>query len=603
MCGIVGYIGKNDSLNILLNGLSKLEYRGYDSAGIAVIMEKDIKIEKSKGKLANLKEKLVNNHIKSNIGIGHTRWATHGAPSDINAHPHFSHNNKLAIIHNGIIENYLVLKKELQEKGYEFISETDSEIIANLLHYYDNKNFLISIKKTIKRIEGSYALGIIHKDYPNTLFAVKNESPLIIGIADNEYFIASDVPAILEYTNNIYYLENKEIATLNNETGVTFYNGDLKPIQKNISKITWSTEAAEKQGYKHFMLKEIFEQPNAISNTINPRIKNNLPTLDIKITKEQLKKINKVYVVACGTSYYAGLNAKPLIEQLVGINTEIDIASEFRYRSPLVDEKSLVIIISQSGETADTLAALRLAKEKGARVISIVNVVGSSIARESDEVIYTWAGPEIAVASTKAFTTQLSIIYLLTIKLGLISKKISKLEAIDLITELKRLPHKVSQILEKASHIKGIAKLFYKDNDAYFIGRGMDYYTALEGALKLKEISYIHAECYAAGELKHGTIALIEDNTLVVAICTVDELLPKMISNIKEVESRGAKTLVITNQDEEIGDYNIFIPKTDPYFLSILSVIPLQLFAYYTADLKKCDVDKPKNLAKSVTVE
>ncbi len=602
MCGIIGYIGKQNAPNILLKGLSKLEYRGYDSSGIAIISKNDINIIKSKGKLINLKEKLKNNKINSKLGIGHTRWATHGVPSDINAHPHLSQNKQIAIVHNGIIENYLSLKEELELKGYHFISDTDSEIIANMLEYYKEENFLNTINKTISRLEGSYALLIINKDDPNKLFAIRNESPLIIGINNEEYFIASDIPAILEWTKNIYYLNNKEVAILK-VNSINFFNNKKEAVIKKISKITWDYEVAKKNGYEHFMLKEIFEQPNAVKDTIKLRIKNGLPNLDIKLTEKYLNVIDKIYIVACGTAYHAGLNAKNLIENLIGINAEADIASEFRYRNPLINKKTLVIILSQSGETADTLAALRLAKEKGAKVISIVNVVGSSIARESDEVIYTWAGPEIAVASTKAFTTQLSVIYLLVIQLALLTKKIAEKEAKSLIKEVKSIPKKIESILKEKSKIKEIAKFFYHDKDAYYIGRGRDYYIAMEGSLKLKEISYIHAEAYAAGELKHGTIALIEDNTLVVAVCSIEKLLPKMISNIKEIEARGAKTLVITNSKEKIGTYNFIIPEINNYFTSILTVIPLQLLAYYIANYKKIDLDKPKNLAKSVTVE
>ncbi|MDD2490012.1 MAG: glutamine--fructose-6-phosphate transaminase (isomerizing) [Bacilli bacterium] len=602
MCGIIGYIGSKQALNILISGLSKLEYRGYDSAGIGIITNHKIKIIKNKGELTNLINKLGDQKITGNLGIGHTRWATHGAPSSLNAHPHISQNGKIAIIHNGIIENYLSLKKELESKGYKFKTETDSEVIANLLEYYQHSNFLISIQKTVKRLKGSFALGIINENYPDTLYAVRNESPLIVGTTSNEQFIASDIPAIINWTKEIYYLDNLEIAVLT-KNQIKFYNIKLQEIQKYLSKITWDNEEAAKHGYKHFMIKEIFEQRKAIANTINPRIKNNMPLLDINITKQELNNVNKIYVIACGTSYYAGLNAKPLMEQLLNITTEVDLASEFRYRQPLIDNNSLVIIISQSGETADTLAALRLAKEKNAKTIAIVNVVGSTIAREADQTIYTWAGPEIAVASTKAYTTQLAIIYLLTIKLANLKGKVKKKELINLVKTLQLIPDQVNEILTQNEKIRALANEFYKEQDIYFIGRNIDYYTALEGALKLKEISYIHAEAYAAGELKHGTIALIEEGTLVVSLCTNKELYPKMINNIKEITARGAKTLVITNNKDEVGDYHIFIPPTNPYFNSILSVIPLQLFAYHMANNRNCNIDKPKNLAKSVTVE
>lgn len=599
MCGIIGYIGKKPALKILINGLSKLEYRGYDSAGVAVLHNKEINIVKSKGKLENLIKKIDNQELSVNLGIGHTRWATHGEPSDINAHPHFNEDGTIAVVHNGIIENYLSLKTELVKEGYTFKSETDSEVIAHLLDLYKEEDFLKTIKKTIDRLDGSYALGIINKDYPNTLFAVRNESPLIIGKGEKESFIASDVPAILEYTNKVYYIENKEIVKLE-DNNITFYDPNLNIIKNELSTIKWNIEDASKTGYKHFMIKEIMEQPKVIADTIKVHLKKGIPDITFGF---DLSKISRVYIVACGTAYHAGLNAKYMIEKMVGLPTEVDIASEFRYKEPLVDKNTLVIIISQSGETADTLAALRLSKELGAKVISVVNVVGSSIARESDNVIYTWAGPEIAVASTKAYTTQLTTLYLLVIKMALDLNKISKDVVEYFITELKMIPNKIQTILDNKEEIEKLAKMFYKENDSYYIGRGLDYYASMEGALKLKEISYIHAESYAAGELKHGTIALIEQDTLVVSICTNETLESKMISNIKEVITRGAKTIVVSNKNIGIGDYHIIIPDTNPYFKTILTIIPLQLFAYYMADCRGCDVDKPKNLAKSVTVE
>ncbi len=599
MCGIIGYTGKKPALKILINGLSKLEYRGYDSAGIALVGDKKITITKSRGKLENLIKKIGEKEYSSTLGIGHTRWATHGEPSDVNAHPHFNMDKTISVVHNGIIENYLSLKEELIKKGYIFRSETDSEVIVHLLDLYNENDFLLTIKKTIERLDGSYALGIVNSNYPNTLFAVRNESPLVVGISKAESFIASDVPAILEYTNSVCYLENKEIVKLEG-SNTTFYDCNLNEIKHKISTIDWNIDAATKMGYKHFMLKEMMEQPKVIGDTIKVHLKKGLPDIDLNFN---LSKISKIYVVGCGTAYHAGLNAKYMIEKMLKINTEVEIASEFRYKEPLIDSNTLVIIISQSGETADTLAALRLSKQNGAKVVSIVNVVGSSIARESDNVIYTWAGPEIAVASTKAFTTQLLIIYLLIIKMALDLHSITKDEAQYYITELKMIPNKIASILDKKDDVKNLAKLFYKNNNAYYLGRGLDYYTVLEGALKLKEISYIHAEAYAAGELKHGAIALIEQDTLVVALCTNDDLEAKMISNIKEVITRGAKTIILANHDIGIGDYKILLPEIHPYFKTILTIIPLQLFAYYMADYKKCDVDKPKNLAKSVTVE
>ncbi|MDD2203468.1 MAG: glutamine--fructose-6-phosphate transaminase (isomerizing) [Bacilli bacterium] len=599
MCGIIGYTGEKPALKILINGLSKLEYRGYDSAGIALVGDKKITITKSRGKLENLIKKIGEKEYSSTLGIGHTRWATHGEPSDVNAHPHFNMDKTISVVHNGIIENYLSLKEELIKKGYIFRSETDSEVIVHLLDLYNENDFLLTIKKTIERLDGSYALGIVNSNYPNTLFAVRNESPLVVGISKAESFIASDVPAILEYTNSVCYLENKEIVKLEG-SNTTFYDCNLNEIKHKISTIDWNIDAATKMGYKHFMLKEMMEQPKVIGDTIKVHLKKGLPDIDLNFN---LSKISKIYVVGCGTAYHAGLNAKYMIEKMLKINTEVEIASEFRYKEPLIDSNTLVIIISQSGETADTLAALRLSKQNGAKVVSIVNVVGSSIARESDNVIYTWAGPEIAVASTKAFTTQLLIIYLLIIKMALDLHSITKDEAQYYITELKMIPNKIASILDKKDDVKNLAKLFYKNNNAYYLGRGLDYYTVLEGALKLKEISYIHAEAYAAGELKHGAIALIEQDTLVVALCTNDNLEAKMISNIKEVITRGAKTIILANHDIGIGDYKILLPEIHPYFKTILTIIPLQLFAYYMADYKKCDVDKPKNLAKSVTVE
>ena len=599
MCGIIGYTGKRQALKILLNGLSKLEYRGYDSSGIALLDNCDIKIEKSIGKLEKLINRLENTILDSTLGIGHTRWATHGEPTVANAHPHFNKKQTIAVVHNGIIENYVSLKEELIENGYEFISETDSEVIAHLLDYYLEEDFLKTIKKVIDRLEGSYALGIINSSIKDTLFAVRNESPLIVGIGDDESFVASDVPAILEYTNKIYYLDNKNIATLNKDN-ITFYDQCLNQIKKEVHTIKWSASKASKAGYEHFMLKEIMEQPEVIKNTINTHLKNGLPDIEFNF---DLNCISNIFFVGCGTAYNAGLNAKFLVEKMLGIKAFAEVASEFRYNEPLIDENSLVILLSQSGETADTIAALRLAKEKKAKVISIVNVVGSSIARESDNVIYTWAGPEIAVASTKAFTAQLAVIYLLLIKMALLRQKITIEEAHDYIKELKEIPNKVQSILDNQKQIKDLAKIFSKKEHAYYLGRGIDYYNAIEGALKLKEISYIHAEAYMAGELKHGTIALIEEGTLVVALCTNDLLEPKMISNIKEVITRGAEVIVISNNDLGIGDHNINVPITNPYFKNIINVIPLQLFAYYMAYYRKCDIDKPKNLAKSVTVE
>lgn len=599
MCGIIGYIGNREAVGIIINGLSKLEYRGYDSAGIALLSNNNINIIKSKGKLENLTDKIKNISFNSKGGIGHTRWATHGEPNDINSHPHFNSSKSIAVVHNGIIENYSSLKEELISKGYVFVSQTDSEVIAHLLDLYNEDDFLITIKKTIDCLKGSYALGIINALYDDTLFAVRNESPLVVGINKDEAFIASDVPAILEYTDKVCYINNNEIVKLTSNN-VTFYNSALEVISKKPDTIKWSVDAASKGGYEHFMLKEIMEQPKVIKDTIKTHLKGGLP--DIKFNFD-VNEINKIWIVACGTAYNSGLSVKHMIERIIKVPVEVDIASEFRYKEPLIDKNSLVIIISQSGETADTLAALRLSKDLDAKVLSIVNVVGSSIARESDSVIYTWAGPEIAVASTKAFTTQLVILYLIIIKMALDSHKINRDVADYYITEIKMIPNKIESILERSDELSSLAKKFYTASDAYYLGRGLDYYTVCEGALKLKEISYVHAEAYAAGELKHGTIALIEEGTLVIALSTNDELQNKMISNIKEVITRGASTIVFSNDELDIGEYNFIIPKIFEHFTTILNIIPLQLFAYYMAYYRKCDIDKPKNLAKSVTVE
>ena len=599
MCGIIGYIGNKEARKILLNGLSRLEYRGYDSAGIAVLEDKKLNIIKSIGRISNLELKVKNIKLASKIGIGHTRWATHGVPSDNNSHPHYNKDKTIAVVHNGIIENYQTLKADLISKGYIFNSETDSEVIAHLLDFNLEEDFLKTIKKTIDCLEGSYALGIINSKYPDTLYATRYDGPLLIGKGINESFIASDASAIIEYTKEVAYLNNKEIAVIK-DNNITIYDSNLNIIKPHFETLSWSIDEASKMGYKHFMLKEILEQPDIINKTLNSHLKNDLANIEFNF---DLKKISKIYIVACGTAYHAGLNVKHMIEKLLSINTIVEVASEFRYNEPLVDKNTLVIIISQSGETADTLAALRLSKELGAKVISIVNVVASSIARESNQVIYTWAGPEIAVASTKAFTTQLIVLYLLIIQMSLKTNKLTKKDAIELINELKSIPTKINNILDQKEDIKKIAHKTYKEKDVYFIGRGIDYYASLEASLKLKEISYIHADAYAAGELKHGSIALIKDNTLIIALCTNEYILPKMISNIKEVITRGAKTFIIANEDIEIGDYKIIIPETHNFFKTILSIITLQLYAYYTADHLGCDVDKPKNLAKSVTVE
>ena len=606
MCGIVGYIGNRNAVPILIEGLKKLEYRGYDSAGIAMVNSNELEVIKSKGRLAILENKLKKQKAESFIGIGHTRWATHGEPSDTNSHPHLSTSSNIAVVHNGIIENYLALKEFLQSKGFIFVSDTDTEVIAHLVEYFYQDDLLDAVIKVLERLEGSYALGVICKDNPEEFIAVRKDSPLIVGLGKCENFIASDIPAILEHTRNIYLLNDKEIVILNKDE-VKLFNIDKEEIKKEIYVVDWDVTAAEKGGYEHFMMKEMCEQPKVIKDTLNPRIKHGELNLEIDISKEELEKIEKIFIVACGTAYHAGMVGKYLIEKLARIPVEVDIASEFRYRDPVLNEKMMVIIISQSGETADTLAAMREAKRKGAKTISIVNVVGSSIARESDKVLYTWAGPEIAVASTKAYTTQLAAMYLIALDFALKKGHITEEQTKKIIEHLNQLPDKVEEILGDREKIQYFASQHYNAKDIFFLGRGLDYTVALEGSLKLKEISYIHSEAYAAGELKHGTIALIEEGTLVVALATQKQLYDKMISNIKEVKARGAVVLAVAQEGnreiQKVADFVLYIPETDDLLSSILTVIPLQLFAYYIAVEKGCDVDKPRNLAKSVTVE
>ena len=608
MCGIVGYIGDNQAAPILLEGLEKLEYRGYDSAGVAVFSENGIRVAKAKGRLRVLSELIEGGKaVAGTLGIGHTRWATHGAPSDVNSHPQTSEGGKFAVVHNGIIENYLYLKNHLMRRGVQFVSETDTEVVAQMLEYYDRGNILETIAKVISKVEGSYALGIISTEYPDRLFCVRKDSPLIIGVGAGENFIASDIPAILSHTRDIYRLKDNEIAVLTRDA-VEFFNPDAEPVEKTIEHIEWDIEAAEKGGYEHFMMKEICEQPKAVRDTIAPRIRSGRVVLDdITLTAEQLKSFTKICIVACGTAYHVGAVAKYAFEELLRIPVEVDVASEFRYRKPIIDERTLMIIISQSGETADTLAALREAKRAGCRVLSIVNVVGSTIANESDDVIYTWAGPEISVASTKAYSTQLAVIYLLTLYIG---EKLGRLSAEELdryIDELQQIPELIEKMLAHKENIQFFASRYFNAGDMYFIGRNVDYAASLEASLKLKEISYIHSEAYAAGELKHGPISLIEDGTLVIALATDGRLFDKMMSNIREVKARGAVVLGLATEDRteiaEQTDMVFYIPKISPFMLPSLSVIPMQLFAYYVASMKGCDIDKPRNLAKSVTVE
>ncbi|WP_394923864.1 glutamine--fructose-6-phosphate transaminase (isomerizing) [uncultured Robinsoniella sp.] len=608
MCGIVGYIGESQAAPILLDGLSKLEYRGYDSAGIAVYDGTSIEMKKSTGRLKILDELTHGGATMPGMaGIGHTRWATHGSPSDVNAHPHFNKDASIVVVHNGIIENYLKLKKKLQSKGYEFLSETDTEVIAHLLDYYYKGDPLEAITKIMHRVEGSYALGIMFKEHPGEIYAVRKDSPLIVGHSKDGNLIASDVPAVLKYTRNVYFIQNEEIAMLTKD-GMTFYNIDEEEIDKESTEIQWDISAAEKGGYEHFMLKEMYEQPKAVTDTLNPRIKGNEIVIEeLGMTEEEIKAIRKIYIIACGSAYHTGVTAKYVFEGLARIPVEVDLASEFRYRNPIFEPDTMAIIVSQSGETADSLAALREAKAHGIKVLGIVNVVGSSIAREADNVMYTWAGPEIAVATTKAYSTQLIAHYLLALKFAQVRGKVTDSQMEEYIRELKRLPAQIEMLLNNKEKIQRFANRYIAAKDVFFIGRGIDYAISLEGSLKLKEISYIHSEAYAAGELKHGTISLIEEGTLVAAVLTQEDLYKKMISNMQEVKTRGAFLLAVTNADhtdaEKTADYVIYIPKTNHYFANSLAIIPLQLFGYYVALGKGCDVDKPRNLAKSVTVE
>ena len=608
MCGIVGYIGNEQAAPVLLDGLAKLEYRGYDSAGLAVYDGNEIEIVKAKGRLQALRD-LTNDGdgLKGTLGIGHTRWATHGEPTVSNAHPHFNKEKTIAVVHNGIIENYQPLREKLISKGYTFNSETDTEVVAHLLDYYYEGNPLQAIETVMQRVQGSYALGILFKDFPDKMYAVRKDSPLIVGASKEGNFIASDVPAILKYTRDVYFIENREICELSRD-GIVFYNEDLETINKETKTIEWDIEAAEKGGYEHFMLKEIYEQPKAVLDTISPRIKGDKIVIDeLDMTEEEIKKLRRIYIVGCGSAYHVGVTGKYVIEKITRIPVEVDLASEFRYRNPILEKDSMVIIISQSGETADSLAALRKAQELGIKVLGIVNVVGSTIAREADNVLYTWAGPEISVATTKAYSTQLSALYLLAMQLADVRGVIPEEEYSDMLTELKNLPDKIQEILGDKERIQWFASKYANAKDVFFLGRGVDYATALEGSLKLKEISYIHSEAYAAGELKHGTISLIEDGILTVAVVTQPDLYEKMISNIVEVRTRGGYIFTLTNKGncvmEDTSDFTVYIPKTHPCFAPSLAVIPLQLFGYYVSVAKGLDVDKPRNLAKSVTVE
>lgn len=608
MCGIVGYIGDNQAAPIILDGLAKLEYRGYDSAGMAIFDGEKINITKAVGRLKVLEELTHGGEtMPGTIGVGHTRWATHGAPSDVNAHPHYNAGRTIAVVHNGIIENYLQLKKKLTDKGYVFQSDTDTEILAQMLDYYYRGNPLEAITKVMHRVEGSYALGIIFAEHPDEIFAVRKDSPLIVGQSKNGCFIASDVPAILKYTRQVYFVENEEVVRLRRDH-MHFYNVDEEEIGKEPTTIEWDANAAEKGGYEHFMLKEMYEQPKTVADTLSPRLRENDILIDeLNMTDDDIRAIRKIHIVACGSAYHAGVTGKYVIEGLARIPVEVDLASEFRYRNPILEEGAMVIVVSQSGETADTLAALRESKKRGFSVLGIVNVVGSSIAREADRVMYTWAGPEIAVATTKAYSAQLIAFYLLALKMGRVKGVISEEAFHGMIDEMKMLPDQIELLLNNKEKIQKFANRYVAAKDVFFIGRGIDYAISLEGSLKLKEISYIHSEAYAAGELKHGTISLIEDGTLVAAVSTQPQLYQKTISNMVEVKARGAFVLAVTcegnKEIEKAADYVIYIPETNPYFANSLAIIPLQLFGYYVAVGKGCDVDKPRNLAKSVTVE
>ncbi|EQI31370.1 glutamine--fructose-6-phosphate transaminase (isomerizing) [Clostridioides difficile] len=610
MCGIVGYLGSRKAAEVIVEGLSKLEYRGYDSAGVAVNSsnEKELNIRKFKGRLSVLAEDLEKNPIDGNLGIGHTRWATHGEPSDVNSHPHFNQAKTIAVVHNGIIENYMEIKEELISEGVKFESQTDTEVIAHLVDKYYEGNLLDAVYKTISKLRGAYALGVICKEHGNELVAVTKDSPLVVGVGEGENFIASDIPALLKYTRDVYFLENGEVVHLKDEN-VTVYDSNRNLVEKEVFHVTWDVEAASKGGYDYFMSKEIHEQPTGVRETLERRLDDNGNIIldSINISREDLEKINKVYIVACGTAYNAGLLGKYAIEKFVNIPVITDIASEFRYSDPFVDENSLVILVSQSGETADTLAVLRDSKAKGARILSITNVVGSSIARESDDVFYTWAGPEVAVASTKAYTTQITSLYMIALDFAIKKGTITREFYDSMISKMKEIPSKIQEILDNEEYIKEVAKTVVSSEHAFYLGRGIDYSLAMEGSLKLKEISYIHAEAFAAGELKHGTIALIEKGTPVIAIATQEKLFEKMVSNMEEVRARGAYVVAIAqshNKDvEKAADKIIYIPNSDDILSPILAVVPMQLLAYHVSVLRGCDVDKPRNLAKSVTVE
>lgn len=609
MCGIVGYIGPKEAVSILVEGLEKLEYRGYDSAGVAITGNGSIEILKKEGKLRALKDELNGQTYGAHVGIGHTRWATHGRPSDENAHPHTDCSGKIAVVHNGIIENYLALREWLQSQGHVFNSQTDTEVLPHLIEEFYEGDLLDAVLKASTKLEGSFAMAVVSSHEPNKLVAVRQDSPLVVGLGEGEYFLASDIPALLRHTRFTYILNDGEVAVLERDR-VRVMDRQRNRINKKVLEVKWEAEQAEKSGYDHFMLKEIHEQPKALRDTFSGRIAadNSRVILDeVKITPEEIRGLKKIFITACGTAYHAGFVGKYVIEKMVRLPVEVDIASEFRYRQPIIEPGTLVIIISQSGETADTLAALREAKRQGAHVIAVTNVVGSSVSREADDVIYTWAGPEIAVASTKAYTTQLASMYLIAMHLATVRGTIAPGELGEILAEMKQLDAKAQLLVDNSVEIIDFAEEISSSKNLFYIGRGLDYAVAMEGSLKLKEISYIHAEAYAAGELKHGTLALIEDNVPVVALCTQKDLYDKTASNIQEVNARGASVLALAMEGfkevEKVSDKTIYIPQTHPLLAPILTVIPLQLLAYHTAVARGCDVDKPRNLAKSVTVE
>ena len=612
MCGIIGFAGREQAAPILLDGLARMEYRGYDSAGIAVRSEaRGLQVKKAKGRLQVLSDLTHGGaDLEGTLGIGHTRWATHGEPNDINAHPHISENGRIALVHNGIIENYLEIKEQLQRHGVKFTSDTDSEVVAQLLefHYNECHNMLEAVGRVLRRIEGSYAFGIICSDYPNALIAARKDSPLILGYGENGNFIASDVTAVIKYTRDVVYMDDGEIAVVTPES-IDVFDSEMTPLEKKHSRVDWDVSAAEKGGYAHFMFKEIMEQPEAIRKTVSPRIRDGRVVLDdVSMPVDYVKNISRIFIIACGSSYHVGMVSKYNWERLLRRPVQVDLASEFRYSDPLVDENTLAIVISQSGETLDTMAAMREAKRRGARTLAVVNVVGSSIAREADDVLYTWAGPEIAVATTKAYSTQLVLMDLIGLYLADLLGTVDKSEYDAILAEMQVLPEKMSHFLEHFEDVQYFASRYFNHDSIFFIGRNLDYAMGLEGSLKLKEISYIHSEAYASGELKHGTISLIEPGTLVVALGTYAALFDKAMSNVVEVKARGAEVLAVTTETfrekmEKTADATIAVPDTHPVLQPSLGVVPLQLFAYYVALQRGCDIDKPRNLAKSVTVE